>query len=260
MLSDILSDAVAKIRDWQCEHARCVINTEIDQVSTVMDGLRFYLDAMPFTDVPEYDNRLNALCESLRLLDTSGVADAVDELRNYEGPPYCAGHRNGTKEERVAEYSNENGGDSPAPVTTVRRPQRGLAFADGCVFVYRDNVQANEISLPANKTEQMARILADGGLTDEELAAICGTAEAYADLLSEGSECFSDIYWNHHSYFCEESRGDCMVQFCTEASVGGDAVHIFCWSRNQPMDGRYSDEYQITLVTLRQILDGKESK
>lgn len=81
MISDVFSDAVGDIEDYQRDlpDAYGEFTAEIDMVKTVMDGLRMVFDAAPGLG-DEHDNVIAELRSALRGLNVSGLLAAQDRL------------------------------------------------------------------------------------------------------------------------------------------------------------------------------------
>lgn len=74
MISDVLSDALRDIEDYQryMPEAYSEITAEIEVVKAVMDGLRIVLDAAPGQTV-EHESLIAELRSAIRGLDVSGI-------------------------------------------------------------------------------------------------------------------------------------------------------------------------------------------
>ncbi len=81
MISDVLSDAVGEIEEYQRDipDSYAEITAEIDVVKTVMDGLRIVFDAVPGQPV-EYEVLIAELRSAIRSLDVSGLVTAREKL------------------------------------------------------------------------------------------------------------------------------------------------------------------------------------
>lgn len=84
MISDVLSDAVAEIEEYQREMPDVYTDviSDISVVKTVMDGLRMVLDAAPGQPV-EFEKLVEELRASLRAVDVSRLADARERLLTW---------------------------------------------------------------------------------------------------------------------------------------------------------------------------------
>ncbi len=81
MISDVLSDAVGDIEDYQRDipNAYGEFTAEIDVVKTVMDGLRMVFDAAPGQPV-EHERLIAELRSAILALDLSGLVAARERL------------------------------------------------------------------------------------------------------------------------------------------------------------------------------------
>ena len=81
MISDVLSDAIHDIEDYQRDipDAYGEFTDEIAVVKTVMDGLRMVFDAAPGLG-DEHDNVIAELRAAIRGLNVSGLLAAQDRL------------------------------------------------------------------------------------------------------------------------------------------------------------------------------------
>ena len=84
MISDVLSDAVGEIEEYQRDipDSYAEITAEIDVVKTVMDGLRMVFDAVPGQPV-EYEVLIAELRSAIRALDVSGLVTARERLLEW---------------------------------------------------------------------------------------------------------------------------------------------------------------------------------
>jgi hypothetical protein len=81
MISDVLSDAVGEIEDYEREFqdTYAEIAAEITVVKTVMDGLRIVFDAVPGQPA-EYEMLIAELRSAILALDISGLVAARERL------------------------------------------------------------------------------------------------------------------------------------------------------------------------------------
>ena len=81
MISDVLSDALGKIEEYQrnTPDAYAEVAAEIESMKSMIDGLRMVFDAAP--DQPdEHERLISELRSALRKVDVSGVVAARERL------------------------------------------------------------------------------------------------------------------------------------------------------------------------------------
>ena len=86
MISDVLFEAVEEIRRYQEHMPESYEGLErpIENVITVVDALRLYLDAYPVAgEDPDYDGLRNRIHEALHNLDATSLRQACVTLRQY---------------------------------------------------------------------------------------------------------------------------------------------------------------------------------
>lgn len=81
MISDVLSDAVGEIEDYERDFPDSYVEiaAEITVVKTVMDGLRMVFDAVPGQPA-EYEVLIAELRSAILALDISGLVAARERL------------------------------------------------------------------------------------------------------------------------------------------------------------------------------------
>jgi hypothetical protein len=81
MISDVLSDALGKIEDYQrnTPEAYAEVVAEIESLKSMIDGLRMVFDAAP-DQSDEHEKLISELRSALRKLDVSGVVAARERL------------------------------------------------------------------------------------------------------------------------------------------------------------------------------------
>ena len=118
MISDIISDAIGEIEDYQREmpDAYASIAEEIGVVKAVMTGLRMYLDA-----APSESDELNKLMEEIRLairaIDVTGLVVAREKLLAWVETEFKQSPRQTQAEESVATDDADDGWHDLGAVT-----------------------------------------------------------------------------------------------------------------------------------------------
>ena len=83
MISDVLSEAVTSIEEYQRSMPKCYRNlgVEIGKVTTVMNALRVYFDCPPADGrYPRYDAAMKRLRTEIAAINVDGLLQALDGI------------------------------------------------------------------------------------------------------------------------------------------------------------------------------------